>query len=320
MSNAQIRAGDYTNKFCNDAAQKISYQSCIEMVNCGQDRGSWLVFAGGIENTETVAATLRELGINVAAVHSKLPGKENDKRINAFKRGELRGLVNNGKLTTGFDHPPIDFMGILRSTTSPGLWGQILGRGSRPSQGKANALVLDFAGNTERLGPINDLKPPKKAGEGGGCAPVRICDECGMYNRAAAKFCEDCGREFFFESKIFQTASSLELVKSNPHNEVPDIQTYNVSKVVYTLHTKKMKPPSIKVTYYCHLAVFSEYVCLEHGGGAGKMARDWWGQRFNSEPPYSTHEALKQVSFLKVPRTIDVWINKKYPEIMTMEF
>jgi len=70
-------------------------------------------------------------------------------------------MVNVGVLTTGFDFPEIDLIIMLRPTNSPVLWVQMLGRGTRPADGKENCMVLDFAGNTPRLGPINDPMIPK---------------------------------------------------------------------------------------------------------------------------------------------------------------
>src|SRR4029079_8138707 len=104
----------------------------------------------------------------------------------ALRAGEVRALVNNNILTTGYDDPTIDLIMVLRPTMSVVLWVQMLGRGTRPvfppgydsetleqrmaaimASGKFDCLVLDYAGNTRRLGPINDPvipAPPKSKG------------------------------------------------------------------------------------------------------------------------------------------------------------
>lgn len=324
VSNVRLAQGDFNNRQLNDAADEITYEAVKEMVEQGYDRKSWLVFASGVDNAEHVASMLESFGIPAAASHSKLKAKENDARIAAFKAGELRALVNNNKLTTGFDHPPIDLIGMLRPTMSPGLWVQMLGRGTRPSPDtqKENCLVLDFAGNTRRLGPINDPVKPRKPGQGGGDAPVRICDVCGVYNHASARHCVSCGSEFSFETKIFSTSGTEELLRS----DAPVVEYFDVQKVIYNLHEKKNKdgvitsPPSIKVSYFCGFQMFNEWVCLEHGGLPGKRARDWWRQRHHEEPPITTYEALQKVSQLRVPNRVRVWVNKKYPEILSAEW
>lgn len=331
VSDVGLSGGDFNNKALNAATDKdeITWAACKEMVELGHNRASWLTFASGVENAEHVAAMLQSFGIVAAASHSKLPAKENDARVAAFKRGEIRCLVNMGKYTTGFDHPPIDLIGMLRATASPGLWVQMLGRGTRPFGGdfifppKSNCLVLDFAGNTRRLGPINDPMIPRKPGQGGGDAPIRICDNCGAYNHTKVRFCCNCGAEFHFHSKLVRHAGTEELLKS----DAPVVEYFPVSRVLYNLHEKRNKetgellsPPSIKVSYICGIRMFDEWICLEHGGYAGRKARDWWRQRQGSEPPTSTYEALMQVHNSRVPSKIRVHVNKKHPEVLSYEF
>ena len=327
VSGVGLSGGDFNGKQLNAAVDKdeVTYAAVKEMVEQGYDRKSWLVFASGVDNAEHIAAMLQSFGVNAAATHSKLSTSDNDNRIAAFKAGELRALVNNNKLTTGFDHPPIDLIGMLRPTLSPGLWVQMLGRGTRPSPdtGKTNCLVLDFAGNTRRLGPINDPVKPRKPGKGAaGDAPIRICDSCGVYNHASARYCCNCGAEFSFETKIFKTAGNEQLLRS----DAPIVEYFNVTRVIYNLHEKKdgngiaIAPPSIKVSYFCGFQMFNEWICLEHPGMASKRARDWWRQRHVEEPPPTTYEALRRVSELRVPTKVRVWTNKKYPEVLGYEY
>src|SRR5690606_36427951 len=130
----------------------------------------------GIEHAEHIAEFLTRFGIDCAAVHSKQSAEYNDKAILAFKEGSLRAIVNYGKLTTGFNHPGIDAIAMFRPTMSVPLWVQMLGRGTRPADGKKDCLVLDYARNTPRLGPINDPVIPRRKGEGGGDPPVKVCN------------------------------------------------------------------------------------------------------------------------------------------------
>lgn len=323
VSEVGMSGGDFTQNALQAAVDKndITYKALVEMCEHAESRQSWLIFASGVEHAEHVATMLNSFGVACAAVHSKMSAGERDQRIMDFKTGKLRCLVNNNVLTTGFDHPPLDFIGMLRPTMSPGLWVQMLGRGTRPSPetGKSDCLVLDFAGNTRRLGPINDPVIPKKKGKGNGDAPVRICEACGTYNHASARVCTFCGEEFVFETKIVARASEQELIKS----DIPVIDYFDVSQVYYYLHEKTGSPPSIRVTYYCSggMQKFDEWVCLEHSGFPGKKARDWWRQRFPGDyVPDTTAEGLRLITQLRVPRRIKVWVNKKYPEVLNYEY
>jgi DNA repair protein RadD len=320
VSSVGMNNGEFAQGQLQAAVDKeeVTYAALREMVDFGQDRQSWLIFASGVEHAEHIAEALSSFGIPCAAVHSKLGDKERDARIAAFKRGELRALSNNNVLTTGFDHPPVDLIGMLRPTMSPGLWVQMLGRGTRPSPstGKRNCLVLDFAGNTRRLGPINDPVIPKRKGKGTGEAPVRICEACGCYNHASARMCINCGEEFTFQTKIIASAATDALLRS----DLPIVEYFDVQRVIYNRHSKEGAPPMIKVSYFAGMHKYDEWICLEHPGFAGKKARDWWRQRHASEPPETTDEALQFVSMLRVPRRIRVWVNKKYPEVLSYEY
>jgi len=317
-SNLSIVNGDYAKGESDDAADKILYDALKETVEQGFDRKSWLVFTAGIKSSDHAAEILNSFGILAAAVHSKVPSKLCDERLEMFRQGKLQAICGMNKFTTGFDHPPIDLIAMLRPTVSPGLHVQILGRGTRPFPDKLNCKVLDFAGNTRRLGPINDPRIPRKKGKGGGEVPIKICELCGTYNHASARYCcnPDCDNEFKFQTKLVSSAYTDALLRS----DAPVIEYYNVDRVIYHRHNKEGMPPSIKVSYYSGLRRFNEFVCLEHRGFPRKRAMDWWRSRHPSDPPESTDEALSYISQLRTPTKIRVWVNKKFPEVMSAEW
>src|SRR5258708_31889879 len=94
-------------------------------------------------------------GISCRVVTGKTPLPERADSIAMFKAGMVRCLVNVNVLTTGFDAPRIDLLAMLRPTLSTGLYVQMVGRGTRKADGKVNCLVLDFAGNCRRHGPVD---------------------------------------------------------------------------------------------------------------------------------------------------------------------
>ena len=329
-----IQNGDFKKGELEQAVNedKLTFKILEEMVEAGYDRKSWLIFASGIKHTEKVAEALAYYGISASTVHSKIEAsckgwsksRERQYRIEAFKNREFRALVNNNVLTTGFDHGPIDMIGSLRPTVSPGLHVQMLGRGTRPAPEKSNCLVLDFAGNVKRLGPINDPVLPKKKGKKTGEAPVRVCPQCGVYNHASARICFNCQYEFPIKEKLTKKAGTAEIIKSSVKLKVPDpmkVKTFNVDKVIYKKHAKAGSKPSMIVTYLAGDGFrFNEFICFEHKGYARTMAIKWWRSRHNTQVPLTIDNALDIVSFLKVPKAVRVWTNKKYPEVMSYEW
>jgi DNA repair protein RadD len=321
----------------------ITYAALTESMVLGADRNHWLIFASGIDHANNISAMLNTLGIDCCAVHSKMPGKQRDQNILDFLSGKVRAIVSNGVLTTGFDFPAIDLIIMLRPTASTVLWVQMLGRGTRPFEGKNNCLVLDFAGNTARLGPINDPVIPRKKGEKVGEAPIRICEVCNMYNHASARFCgghpfpspEGCGNPFTFTTKLKKVASTHELIKS----DLPIVEEFFVDSVTYAVHNKIGKPPSLRVSYYCNLRKFVEFIHFELPGWGERKAREWWMARVQftdwTDPetgitkrinatdtaPATTAQALEfAANLLKVPTRIRVHTNKPYPEILAVSF
>lgn len=329
ISNVGIAKGEFIASQLEKAVDRteITYAGLREFVDAFQGRHSGLLFASGIEHANHIAEMLQAFGIECASVHSKQTSKYNDAAIKAFKNFELPTIVNFGKLTTGFDHPAIDIIGMFRPTLSVPLWVQMLGRGTRPFEcdewKKENCLCLDYAKNTIRLGPINDPVIPRKKGEKPGDAPVKICEACGTYNYASARVCINCGQEFEFKVKIVPKAGTEELLRS----DAPIIEQYDVVHVIYIRGQKIdkitkeiMGKPYIKCTYFVGGQSFNEFVFPEGGGPMRHKFKEWWKQRHTTEPPLTTDEALKHTASLRCPRKVKVRVNIKFPEVLSVEY
>lgn len=326
----RIIGGEFSSTDNENELEKILEPAVNEAIYYGQDRKQWLFFSSGVQSAEHITELLLSKGIDAACVHSKRKSKHNDDAIKAYKAGELRTLVNFGKLTTGFDHPPADLLAMFRCTNSPGLWVQILGRLTRPFPGKLNGLVLDYAGNAERLGPINNPRLPRKKGEKGGTCPVKICDKCGIYNATTAKYCggvpyaspEGCGHEFTFLVKINNTASTAKVLELD---DMPVTEWISVEHVLYSRHVKNDNT-SLKVSYINGIKEYAEWVHLEGKGLMLHSAKQWWYMRASTEPPESVNIAILQTETLKKPKRIKVWMNHKntngktYPKVINYEF
>lgn len=324
LSNVGVSNGDFNATQLEQVVDKqdTNYLACKEMVEYGFDRNSWLIFAAGLKHAEHISEMLNSFGISTKAIHSKMGDEARDTAIRDFKSGKLRCVVNNNVLTTGFDHPPIDFIGMLRPTMSTGLWVQMLGRGTRPSPEtmKQNCLCLDFAGNTVRLGPINDPVIPRKKSASGapGVPPIKICDQCGTYNHATAVVCSTCGFEFPRSINITKTAGTEELLRS----DMPVIEWFDVQRVVYGKMVSKGEN-YLKATYVIprHKKAYHEIVCLEKSGGLGAKARKWWMLRMGvDQAPPTVDEALNWTHLLMMPKRVQIHINKQFPEITGYEF
>lgn len=127
---------------------------------------SILVFVDSVENAETMAKSIK----GAACVHGKTNKKDRSKRIQDFKSGKIKVMVNVGVLTTGFDYPDLRCIIMGRPTMSLALYYQIIGRGTRisPATGKESCLYIDYCNNVDRFGRIENLRLEEVAGWGYG--------------------------------------------------------------------------------------------------------------------------------------------------------
>ena len=318
LTGVGTRGGEFIAKDLERAVDQDSItQSAVEeIIAYGEHRRSWLVFCSGVDHAFHVRNALRAHGIRCETIVGDTPSAEREALIESFKQGEIRCLTNANVLTTGFNAPAVDLIAMLRPTQSAGLYVQIVGRGCRLADGKDNCLVLDFAGNIARHGPIDAIKPMRGRGEGGGEAPIKCCPKCDSLVHAAVRQCPDCGHVFPPpQVQIEAQASQLDILSTNKTEWIP------VDDIRYLRHAKPDRPPSLRVDYTSGLIVHSEWVCLEHSGYPRQKAADWWHQRAPGIPlPHTVQDALAFVHRFRRPEHIAVRPAGRFVEIVGARF
>jgi superfamily II DNA or RNA helicase len=203
------RMGEFTAQSLNDAFNRPQVYDGVVHEFCRKwaDKKA-IVFCVNIEATKaTWLQFMLKLGLErVYQVHSEQPTELRAKIMADFIASKDGILVNCGIATTGFDCPDIEVVVVNRATQSVALWLQMVGRGSRPAQGKQEFTILDFGENVHRLGFWQEPRDWSKAFEGvekkgTGVAPVKDCPCCSAVLYASARFCEFCGEIFQTESK-----------------------------------------------------------------------------------------------------------------------
>ena len=86
-------------------------------------------------------------------MHGGTPKKERDALIEGLGTGKVEVLTSCDLISEGLDVPSVGAVILLRPTQSFTLYMQQIGRGLRPSPGKAELIVLDHVGNVARHGP-----------------------------------------------------------------------------------------------------------------------------------------------------------------------
>lgn len=309
--------GDYQQDQLQAAVDKkdITYKALTELLKYKEGRNSCIIFASGVEHAEHICEMMNNVfNIPTTVIHSKMKDDERDKRLVDFKNYKYWCVVNNNILTVGVDIPQLDICGMLRPTTSTSLWVQALGRLTRIHPDKQNALILDYAGNTMRLGPINDPVIPRKKGQRSGQAPIKVCPQCDVLVHASLRVCDNCGYEFPRYTKLQKQASELEVVRTG----LPDTKWCPVQGAFYSRHKgKNGKADCVKVTYQSGLKQFTEYVFPE---SKGTKFSKWWKERSDAPVPYDVTEFLQLLEFVRKPTEIRVWLNSKYEDIIGYKF
>ena len=158
------RSGDFNARQLQAAVDipELVLRCVEEIKSIFKDRKSVAVFCSGVQHAEHVAETLGQDAVVVTGV---TPKKDRDHRLAEFAAGRVKYVVSVDVLTTGWDAPCTDGIACLRPSQSPLVWMQLLGRGMRPHEGKADCLVADFTHNAEFFGPIDEIegRPPKNS-------------------------------------------------------------------------------------------------------------------------------------------------------------
>ena len=337
------RGGDFTDEAVAKAADddgKIR-AAAAELVRHGENRRLWLSFCCGVRHAEKMADAVNALGVPSACITGTTPMGERTQIIKDYKAGKIRHLTNAMVLTTGFDSPKTDLVALFRPTLSTVLYVQSLGRGTRCdgndiaesiANGKSNCLVLDFAGNVRRHGPIDDVVisgSPLSGGVDGiedreptvdpEARRTRLCpnDTCGCENSLTAQFCVNCGAEMVpaVAKHDSKPEVGLAILSQDKDPWTPIGQTH------YFRHEKAGKPPSMRAEYSVEgrkTISHREWVCFEHTGFAAEKAAMWWKRQGGQTPvPDTVAEALNRVGELKAVTHIKIRITGDgYTEII----
>lgn len=288
------RGGEYVVGSLADATDRPELVSAAisEAMPKLADRQAIIFFCVDVDHCKHVSAELRKHGVDAPCVTGNTPSAERDRITADFVAGRIRAVCNVNVLTEGFDATRTDAIVLLRPTKSKGLYYQMVGRGLRLDQRKADCLVLDFAGCIDEHGPIDEL----------GDDVVRLveCPECDEVFSRATRVCPDCGWQMPKEKReqleredrerrLHATQASERSILSTNEPE-----TLQVTSVSVNRHKKPGAPDSLRINYRCGLSTFREWVCLDHPGYAGQKAKRWWGARFDGKPP-SVDEALQDI-------------------------
>lgn len=327
ISGVHVRGGEYIageleRAFDDDATVR---EACAELLASTADRKSVLIFTAGIRHGEHVARVIEEMsGQRCGFVCGETPDGERERQLERFKSGELKYLANVNILTTGYNCRRVDCVVLLRSTLSPGLYYQMVGRGFRlsPETDKTDCLVLDFGDNILTHGPVDMLRIPGEKSQRAedGAPPAKECPKCHELISAGFSRCPWCGYEFPPPDVDRHGAKATQ--GGILSDDIEPIE-YTVLDIAYAVHVGKSGIPLMRVDYYYGRGSYdrvTDWICVEHEGYARDKAVAWWRQRSPDQTPVTAQAAVNAANMGALAITDKVTVKlipgKKWPEIV----
>lgn len=184
---------------------RLTAKIMAEVTELVKDRKGAFIFASSVKHCQECAEWLppEETAIITGDTSDKL----REQYMTKARAGIIKYLVNVNVLCTGVDVPSFDTVVFVRPTESLVLYMQCLGRGLRLADGKTDCLILDYAGNLDRHGDIdnpiiNKALQPRSKDDIDYCIE---CFNCNTMNTLMARRCignkEDKRCDHWFEWK-----------------------------------------------------------------------------------------------------------------------
>ncbi len=147
LSAVSVQNGDFKPGDIDTALDPYLEKIADEMLKTCADRKT-VVFLPLVKTSQKFANILNSKGFRAAEVNGE--SADRSEVLQDFDSGKYNVLCNSMLLTEGWDCPSVDCVIVLRPTKVRSLYCQMIGRGTRLSEGKDHLLVLDFLWHTER--------------------------------------------------------------------------------------------------------------------------------------------------------------------------
>ena len=148
ISKVTVKVGDFELTELSEALEPYLPEIAKAIKEYASDRKT-IVFMPLVHIAQEMRDELVKIGMDTKEVNGLSPDR--GEVLDWYsKSGKGSVLVNSMLLTEGYDEPSIDCVVVLRPTKSTSLYRQMIGRGTRPSTGKQDLLILDFLWMTQR--------------------------------------------------------------------------------------------------------------------------------------------------------------------------
>lgn len=284
---------------CDDAVKDLKAKCEAYNIQTG------IIFASNVANAEKIAELWGNDEIKV--LHGGIKDKERDSILKWLETGSGRRIVVNPNiLCEGYDFKALDLVCLMRSTTSLGLYVQMVCRVIRAFETKKVGYLCDFGMNIERHGSLDSLNEPKQRKRKGDI-PKKLCDSileldfidddgylhkqgshCNTLNILSAKKCKLCGAHFVSDDETggYSMRSYSQILKDKEDSKRTE---HPVSSVEFEIAISgKTGIKMIKMNLYndASVEIVSKYLCLDHKGTAQTISKSFLRKMFKNQSDY----------------------------------
>lgn len=270
LQGVQTVAGDYDEKGLKNVCDRPDLVQRIvqEWQRLVPGKRS-IAFCIDVEHARHVAAAFQGAGVTAEAVDGGTPPKVRQKLYQALAKGDLLVLTSCNVISIGFDVPAVEVGLLLRPTLSLALHHQQIGRVMRisPETGKSHGIILDQAGNLQRLGFPEDVlryelpvggMPSQGLSQGmPEGKPSKMCPQCQRCVAMVSMLCPGCGFDWAADRPVY-TEDLIQLLTREQVRQIEDEPTrYRFFQGLRRYFFRRNYGPGlVKQEYFDYFGVF----------------------------------------------------------------
>jgi DNA repair protein RadD len=241
LGNVRISKGDFHEGDLSDACD--TKELVADIVKTWFEKGEnrpTLCYGIDRKHAQHLEERFAEAGVRVEYIDCDVKMYDREDIFERFRAGKTKIISNVATLDTGLDLPNIGCIIDARPTKSRIRFVQTIGRGLRPSPGKDHLIVLDHAGNHQRLGLVTDIHcGDLDNGENGRAydkdsrvaAPtIKLCPDCNCVLPPRARECPACGFQILAVSPIIERDGELVELGSRLTGSIGDRHSQECAK------------------------------------------------------------------------------------------
>jgi superfamily II DNA or RNA helicase len=153
VSAVKMKAGDFEKKALESVVTQSSVVGNViqDWIDFGQNRPT-VCFAVSIEHSLQLKQAFLDKGISAIHIDANSSDEERANAKRGLETGKVKIVCNVNIFSVGWNCPIASCIILARPTWSLTWYLQAIFRGFRPSNGKADCIILDNAGNVFRHG------------------------------------------------------------------------------------------------------------------------------------------------------------------------